>query len=346
MNENKRVGNKFYFSFEIRILLMLVLMLFLFFLGCFFVSKAFSFTKGDVVTYDESSDIHYEVCLKQNDHYQDACLDEGMQYISDLTHNIYITFLYNVKISTEISYQLGYHLSGITKIYDSNNPRKIFYKNEEKLLNSVDISDDSDKIDIEQSFVFDYARYNKMVQEYRDMYVLADASSEYELILYLEEENETRKVASVTIPLGTSTYGVSKDVLSNMNRDVQLYNRGWNPNTVFYILVSSVLIITSLIFLYHITRLVLKVTNNKSKYQKYLSQILKEYDSCIVNSKEGYKYPKDKQVIKVASFEELVDAKNILKKPIIYSKINDVKSEFVVEDDDKLFIYILKESDL
>ena len=345
MNQNGRIGSKIYFSFEVRVLLMLIFMLALFSCGCFFILKAISFTKGDVVTYSESSDIHYEVCLKQNDHYEESCLNENMEYISDLTHNLYISFLYNVKVSTKISYQLGYHLSGIAKIYDANDPNKIYYKNEEKLLNSVDISDDSDTIAIDQSFVFDYARYNKLVQEYKNKYQL-NASSEYELILYLEEENETRNIASITIPLGTMTYGVSKNTLSNVNKKVTLNHNEWNPSTVFYTIVSSVLIIFSLYSLYRITRLVLKVTTNKNKYQKRLSQILKEYDNCIVNSKDGYEYPKDKKIVDVDCFDELVDAKKVLQKPIIYSKINDVKSEFIVEDDNKIFRYVLKESNL
>ena len=46
------------------------------------------------------------------------------------------------------------------------------------------------------------------------------------------------------------------------------------------------------------------------------------------------------------SFEELVAAHETLKKPIIFSKVNDVKCEFIVEDTKTLYKYILKEADL
>lgn len=345
MNNDKKIRHKFYFSFEIRVVIMLIFMLTLFGVGCFFITKVISFSKGKSITYDETSDIHYEVCLKKNDIYEDDCLKENMEYISDLTHNMYVTFLYNVKMSDEVPYHLGYHLSGVTRIYDTEDSSKLLYNNEEKLLNSVDISDNSKSISINESFIFDYSKYNKLVLEYQKLYEI-NSSAEFELILYLEENEEIRSVASIIIPLGTSTYGVKKKSLANLNQEATIETVGWNQNSVFYTIISLVFIISSLIFLYHIARLVLKVTTNRNKYQKELSRILKDNDKLIVNSKNGYQYPKDKRIVKVESFEELLDARNVLKKPIIYSKINDVKSEFVVEDEDKLFLYVLKESDL
>ena len=345
MSKEGILKKKLYFSFEVRIIIMVIIMLFSFFIGCFFIFKVISFTKMEAITYDESSDVHYEVCLLQNEHYEDTCLKEDMEYISDLTHNIYVNFLYNVKMSSNISYNLGYHISGITKIYDANNSNKVFYQNEDKLLNSVDISDNSNVISINEHFVFDYEKYNKLVKNYKSNYAL-NSVADFELILYLEEGEEVRKVAAITIPLGVQTYGVNKNVLSNTNKKVPLESNSWNSSITFYIVIASSFVMLALFLLYRISKLILKVTINRNKYQKYLTKILKEYDDCIVNTRDSYEYPKYKQVIKVSSFEELVDAKNILKKPIIYSKINDVKSEFVVEDDDKLFIYILKESDL
>ena len=53
----------------------------------------------------------------------------------------------------------------------------------------------------------------------------------------------------------------------------------------------------------------------------------------------------DKNVVKVESFGELLDASEIVCKPIIFSKINNVKSEFIVEDDDKVYKFLLKDLD-
>ena len=84
---------------------------------------------------------------------------------------------------------------------------------------------------------------------------------------------------------------------------------------------------------------------NKSKYEVELKKILKEYDDYIVLTKEGLEIDENKTILKVSSFKELLDARNTLNKPIIYTKINSVKSEFVVEDESVIYKYIMKEAD-
>ena len=87
--------------------------------------------------------------------------------------------------------------------------------------------------------------------------------------------------------------------------------------------------------------LIPKITNLKEKINK----ILKEYDELIVMTKDGYEITENKTILKVSSFKELLDARNTLNKPIIYTKINNVKSEFVVEDESVIYKYIMKEAD-
>lgn len=90
---------------------------------------------------------------------------------------------------------------------------------------------------------------------------------------------------------------------------------------------------------------IFKSLNNKSKYEIKLAQILKEYDRIIVQLKDG-QYPlSDKRVIKVSNFLELLDARDTLEKPIVYVRVNNIKSEFYVEDADKVYKYVMKESD-
>ena len=112
-----------------------------------------------------------------------------------------------------------------------------------------------------------------------------------------------------------------------------------------YGLASSLLTIISLVLIYRTTSLVLKVTNNKSEYEETVDNILKEYDSIIVVSQDGYEDIVGREIIKVDSFDELVKVKDNIDKPIIFSKINNVKCEFIVEDEKLLYKYVLKEAD-
>ena len=86
-----------------------------------------------------------------------------------------------------------------------------------------------------------------------------------------------------------------------------------------------------------ITQYYLKSNKNK---------ILREYDRHIVIARGEYNIDPSKRLIKVTSFGELLDARDTLEKPIVYLKINNVKSEFYVEDSEIIYKYTMKEVDL
>ena len=91
--------------------------------------------------------------------------------------------------------------------------------------------------------------------------------------------------------------------------------------------------------------MVLKVTNNKNDYEDAIDSLLKEYDNLIIVARDGYESMIEREVVKIDEFEELVKVRDRINKPIIFSRVNNVKSEFVVEDDNILYKYVLKESD-
>lgn len=335
--------NKIYIGFEVRVLILVLIVLCLFFGACYFIMEACNFSKDKIVTYSENSEINYNVCVSSSDYYNKPCLKEGLEYLPEITNNIKVGFKYNVTFSTEIDYNLAYHVVAITKVYDKNDNKKIYFENEDLLIEKTDISDYSDTVDLNREIDFDYHKYNNLVKGYQELYGI-DVASTLELVLYLDEETETRTIASLTMPLGENSFGITKNSISNNDKEVQLDNDVWNDYNAICAICASVLIILALFVLFKTTSLVLKATPNKSKYQMMLEKILKEYDELIVTTKEGYSANLEKEIIKVASFKELVDARNALGKPILYTKINDVKSEFIVEDTDKIYKYVIKEA--
>ena len=118
-----------------------------------------------------------------------------------------------------------------------------------------------------------------------------------------------------------------------------------SANAVFG-LVGIAFLVGGVIVVIRLIVLVYKVVNGPtSTYEKKLSQILAEYDRVIVISRSEYNIDPNKQFIKVDSFYELLDARDTLEKPIIYEKVNSVKSFFYVEDNDRIYRYAMKESD-
>ena len=345
LDRTKDFKNKMYVSFETRVAIRIIIILALFASACYFILEAINFGKKDIVTYNEITEANYTVCPHNNSFVDNKCLAEGLKYSQDTAKFINVLFKYNLDYSKSIPYDIAYHIVAITKIFDKENNTKVLFKNEDVLVERTSISDISDRIFFYNNINLDYNHYNTLVKENEKKYG-DNSEADLEVVLYLDTDNNTSNVASITVPLNEKNFSIRKSALNNLNKSMELDNNTWNDYNSMCAVVATILIIVSLIILYRTTKLVLKVTNNRSEYEKTLNKILKDYDKDIVTAKDGYAVETYKKIIKVAEFSELLDARHLLNKPIIYSKINSVKSEFVVEDDAKAFKYILKDSDL
>ena len=119
---------KIYIDFNIRVIVY-GLLIFIFSIGTFISYFSLYLSCADrVVTYNEDSNVSYNVCLDKNNVYTDECLKEGMEYLSVLTNKINTRFQYHADFSTEIEYDLEYKVSAITKIYSNDN--KILFEKE------------------------------------------------------------------------------------------------------------------------------------------------------------------------------------------------------------------------
>lgn len=338
--EEEKLDSKSHFSFTGRVVIMAFLILLFFGIAIFLSYEAINHNSSAVVHYDEVSDTSYKVCLNNTT----ECISEGLKYEENKVKSVLVNFDYDAKFSEDIDYKLAYHIETITKIYNRYDNSKVLYKNKKTLVDKTDISKDSNTININKDVTIDYNDYNQEVKNYKGDYVEYSQAS-VEVILYLDENVGTRKISSVTVPLNVEGFTIKKYDTSNKNRAVHLERKTWNTYNTICAAIASILVIIALVLVYKATSLVMKVVSSKNAYQRKVMQILNEYDRIIVVARDGYESNVEKEIIKVNNFDELLDVKDHLRKPIIYSKVNDVKCEFIVEDDDKLYKYILKESD-
>ena len=334
---------KIYIDFNIRVIVC-CLLIFIFSMGTFVSYFSLYLSCADkVVTYNEESSVNYNVCLDKNNIYTDECLKEGMEYLSVLTNRINTKFNYHADFSTDIEYDLEYKVNAVTKIYSSED-NKILYEKEEELISPKRIADTSKEININQIVELDYKKFKTLVTNYIDTYA-EGATATVDLEFYLIEPTETRKLSALNIPLVGQTFNVSKEIISYKNMEVNIKNNYWNEANSIYGVVGTACLLILTFFVFRLTKLMVATKTHKSKYEVELYKILKEYDNFIVTTKDGFKVDENKTILKVSSFKELLDARNTLNKPIIYTKINNIKSEFVVEDDSVIYRYVMKEAD-
>ncbi len=343
-NDNKNLNNertlkrKIHISFEARLLTMLFLIFILFLGACYFILKTINYGNSESITYNENTDIYYEVCLNN----EQECLDEGLAYDSEIINRIDTSFDYTVEYSKNVESNMSYYITAKTRVFDRNRLDEVLFQEEETLINKDNYTNIGNKVNINETVEIDYTKYINKILPYLTQ---GDTESygEIQLSLFLKDEEDAREVSSLVIPLTGKSFHISKNIISNENQIIEVSSNKWNDSNINDAVIASILIVFCLIIVYRCARLVILVTSNRSFYQKTLQNILSEYDRLIVVARDGYTSNEDKEIIKLDSFDELLKIRDIIQKPIIFSRINNIKSDFIVEDNEKLYKYTLKE---
>lgn len=331
---------KLYFGYEARILLSIIVSIILILIACFLIVKTMNHKTNIQYPYNEEANVSYKVCSKDG-----ICLDENNKYSFDNTKLIHLKYKYNLLFSKDIKYKLTYSIVATTKIFDKNSPTRVYYKSEDYIVDSKELQTINSSIIHEEDINLLVNKYKNIVDNNKYRYT-GEYSSTLEVALYVNEDNESRNVANVKMKLDDSEFEIDKTIVSNVDKFVELERNKWDAYTISIAIISTILIVVALIIIYRATRLVLKVYNNKSTYDQLIEDILNKYDNIIVIARDGYESSEERELVKVDSFDELLKFKEKIKKPIIFSRVNGVKSEFILEGKSKLYKYILKEADI
>ena len=188
-------------------------------------------------------------------------------------------------------------------------------------------------------------KYLDYVNSYNKEYGL-DSYADLEVVLYIDNGNIIKRVSEVLMPITNQTFNINVFGTNNRSQSLSVATDTWGSINTSYAVSGVIFVLFGVIGIIRLSNLVFKVMGNNSIYQRILTKILKEYDRYIVIARGDYTIDGDKKLIKVTTFGELLDARNTLEKPIVYLKINNVKSEFYVEDSETIYKYTLKEADM
>ena len=78
----------------------------------------------------------------------------------------------------------------------------------------------------------------------------------------------------------------------------------------------------------------------EDKYNKFLKDVLRTFDAVLINSDEIPELD-GRTMVKVANFEDLIDAQVEIRKPVCYKR-DDRSTLFALLDDKQLYYYILR----
>lgn len=314
--------------------------------------KSISLNKKSDVIYKQESNIDYKVYLRENKYYGKEYLDKDMQYIASLIDNININFNYSFNLNQDINYKYTYYIKSEVKVTDSNDPSLNIYSKTEKLTepNTV-IKESSNNFNIYENVKIDYNKYNDLVKSFKNTYLLnADSNLVLTMLVDIEDEKENKikkdnEVMKITIPLTEQTINIKMNYEeANNSYNTKVYRHFSIDHKVLFSL-SIFFLIGDIIYISSLVMFLNKTKTKKTIYDITLSKILREYDRVIVNSKKPIVV--DGEIIELSSFNELLDVRDNLEKPIIFKEIHKgLKSMFIIRNKNETYRYVLKLSDL
>lgn len=347
--ENKRS----YVSYERRVLLYFIVVLGCLVLAASFLVKSFSTDSKEHITSKENSYIDYKVYLKKNDFYETKYLEKDMLYVASLIKRIdvKIDYLYNIEEKSDIDFT--YDIIGVLSITDTSGKSVYFEKEYELLPSTTKNMKNSRQQYINEALSIDYDYYNNIANKFRSDYGVDTKS---ELVVYFKvnkKGSETNKfklsskdsAMSLTIPLSERAINIQMDYKA-INQNIELYS---NPTLVLSnykdAAISFVLLIIAIISTIPLVKLLKNYRPKKSAYDKHINKILNEYDRLIVTTTTAPKID-SANVIKVETFEELLDVRDNLSLPIKYYEIaKHQKCNFYINHGEEIYLLILKAID-
>ena len=323
-------------------------------MSAFYYSKYSKRNSSIVLDYTEASNIDYKVYLKKNNFFDNEFLTKSeleannMSIITQLIDHINFTYSYAMNFSEPISGQYTYYLKGVVGANSGDNSSK--YWSKEYILTEKTTKDilNSKNYSFIISTDINYDKYNELLATFKKEFGLS-ADGKLDVVLVVENtiENEGFKNSSlvssdvsVSIPLTINAMNMKIDA-NNGNKSDTFKETFTSTDKVFklYKLLVMCFVGIALILLIFLVRLIVR-QKKENKYFILLKKILSTYDGIIVNiatlpKSTGY------NIVKVKSFDELLDAHSEVRQPINYYNSGN-KHVFILVGDSMMWVYKLR----
>jgi len=327
-------------------------------LGAYFYKQTKAETIIHKVDYSETSNIDYRVYLKDNKFFDDKYLtkesivNDNKLVVAELIDRISINYNYLIKFSEKVNGKYSYYVKAIIESNESAGSKN--YWSKEYALTEKKTKDitNSDSVVVLEDVSVEYDKYNKILNDWR---AVANVSMDGKLKVILVFEstvgspilqkkyNLNNNDIKLEIPLSKAATEIT--INENAESKVKSIEEEEKDSDSKYMkyrigVVFSFLLAVICIILILITR---NNQKNDNKYYVELKRILNTYDGIIVNVSSLPDLEKF-NVIKVRSFDELLDAHSEVRLPINYYRQKH-KSTFILVNDTMLWMYVLRNVD-
>lgn len=323
--------------------------------GLILITNSLSINPKEKLQYQEKGNVKYSVCLKENNFFEDECLNSNMSYIASLIKDITLNFNYQFnsnldKIMKSVDYEI------VAKLVIKNNDTKTNYYEKEYILTpktNDKVNSNQKQYNLNKKITIDYDYYNNIVTSFKSEYgVNSESYLEVYLNTYNNVEEEYRDIPtttqiSVQIPLSQKAVEIkfnTQEINKNINKTIT--SKDIIINGYKNLIAGVILLFFSLICMISTVIKIKKHYKVKSNYDKFIKKILKEYDRIIVETKT---LPNENKynILIIKSFSELVDVRDNLLSPIMFYNMQSQKTSiFYILNNNNLYIYMVNETNI
>ena len=300
------------------------------------------------VAYSKETNTSYVTYLKNNNHYNSKYLKDEYNYVPNLIDYFNLDYNYTYTLSEDISYTLNYEIVGSLDVYDSENDSKPVERRTYQFLDKVEKESHGSVINVNVlNQKIDYGTYSKIIQEWKKE-ISPNANLRVTLNVKWSGYSETlgKEITDnfsqdFNIPISDKTITVSNP--NNISNSGYFYgNYNLSKSSLLILGISGVLFIILFIILIILIR---KVINEKSKYERKISKILREFDRAITEAKGSFVKNDKDFYVEVNDFMELMDVHDNLNEPIIFYRNTKNESVFVVRNKKDIYYWKIKRKD-
>ncbi len=314
-------------------------------------SKNYKTVENKVKLYDYtlSSDIKYNVKLKDNNIFDTNILAQDGTYISSLVDNIELNITNNIESSEIAKISCKYNVIAILKgNISEENEIKTLWSKYFKLKENVEVFGLSSKKVIEENIDVDYDLYNNIAKEINET-IKVPTQNLIEIMMDIELNIETKHGLvkekmnpTITIPVNNSFFTITSSNIDEKIGDISktesiIIEPNFTRINIYRFLIGISIIIIVLIIIF---------TTNPSEndiYRREIKTVFKNYSKLLVGVSVSNTFDFE-NIYHVKSIEDLIKISDELEKPILYNSSDNIENinDFYIIYEKSSYIYSIK----
>ncbi len=317
----------------------------------YFAYKYLAVSTVDTYSYTVNQSVNSTVTYNDSSFFDNGPTTEDTAYLSDLTDTVTARFQYNYEADAveELTYTYDVEAT-VRSVYglDGNDDVSNVWTEHFQLIAPVTKTTTDRNFTISESTAIPYQEYRALAEQIRTGLALPVATEAYvELSVKITGEYKgtpfsESQTSRVSVPLNVQIYQpqitydglIAKDVAAATTGDT---NSALMRYAAFIgALVAAILGIVSLLYGF-------RASLFKSSYQRELERIYRYHEGIIIRTGRPVRYA-GKQVVPVASFDDILNLEEELKVPIVASPLDTQSTQFMISSGDIVYVYTLGET--